>query len=119
MFPAVPAGAGLRVITNTDRTAVTSANVVTMPTTNNPAPANKVVDAIQAEINAIEHKRPDLAAIAVSLAEVLDNQGAVATKPAAAAKLAEVMDQLRKSATAKKSKLAVVRAMTSANGATG
>jgi hypothetical protein len=59
------------------------------------------------------HNRPGLAA-AVALAEILDNPRAVSTKPAAA-KLADLLKQLRKNTVARTSKLAAVRALTSVN----
>ena len=64
-------------------------------------------------------KVPDLVAAAESLCEVLDNPKALSTRPAAAAKFAELMGQIRKSGDEKKSKLASVRSMTSGNAKTG
>jgi hypothetical protein len=58
-------------------------------------------------------KMPDLVAAAESLCEVLDNPRALSTRPAAAAKFADLMSQIRKSGDEKKSKLASVRSMTS------
>lgn len=58
-------------------------------------------------------KVPDLVAAAESLCEVLDNPRALSTRPAAAAKFAELMGQIRKSGDEKKSKLASIRSMTS------
>jgi hypothetical protein len=59
-------------------------------------------------------KVPDLVAAAESLAEVLDNPKALSTRPAAAAKFADLMSQIRKTGDPKKSRLASVRSMTSA-----
>jgi hypothetical protein len=58
-------------------------------------------------------KVPDLVAAAESLCEVLDNPKALSTRPAAAAKFAELMGQIRKSGDVKKSKLSSIRSMTS------
>ena len=72
------------------------------------------VDAVLQEVNALDSPRPGLAAGGVALAEVLDNPKAVSTKPAAAAKLVQVLELLRKSSDgARRGRLAVVRTMTS------
>jgi hypothetical protein len=55
--------------------------------------------------------RPGIAAAALALARVLDNPKAVSTQPAAAAKLAHLLDMLRKGSRTK-AKLASVRQMT-------
>lgn len=64
-------------------------------------------------------ERPGLKETALALARILDSPKAVNQQPAAAAKLADLLDKLRKGADAKKSKLASVRAMTSAKSAAG
>lgn len=58
--------------------------------------------------------RPGLAAMAVSLAQLMDDGASKAKRPEAAAKLEGILEKLHKGADAKKSKLASVRAMTSA-----
>jgi hypothetical protein len=81
-------------------------------------PANSVVEAVQAEIDALGTvKRPGLAAAALALARILDNPRAISSQPPAAAKLADLLDQLRRNADSKRSKLAAVRALTSTNAA--
>lgn len=111
--PDVPLGAGLRLLNGLADNAPTCENPVS-------APSNSVVSAVMEEIQSLSgHKRPALAASAVALAEVLDNPKATATKPAAAAKLAVLLEQLRKSTDGKKSKLTAIRSMTSANTAAG
>jgi len=56
--------------------------------------------------------RAGLAAAALSLAAVLDNPRATSSKPAAAGALVNILNQLRKSASGSKAKLAAVRQMT-------
>lgn len=63
--------------------------------------------------------RPGLANAALELARLMDNPYATNQKPAAAAKLAELLDKLRKGADERRSRLATVRAMTSAKSVTG
>jgi hypothetical protein len=58
--------------------------------------------------------RPGLAQAALELARLLDNPNAVNQKPAAAAKLADILDKLRKGADSRRSKLASVRAIAGA-----
>jgi hypothetical protein len=82
-------------------------------TSGNPdsSPANSVESAVSLEIEALgAHPRPGLEAAALALARVLDNPKATSTKPAAAAKLAHLLEVLRKS-TVTKPKLAAVRLM--------
>ena len=56
--------------------------------------------------------RPGLAQAALALARIMDNPRAVNQQPAAAAKLADILDRLRKGADARRSRLAAVRQMT-------
>lgn len=63
--------------------------------------------------------RPGLTQTALALARIMDNPKALNQQPAAAAKLVEVLDKLRKGADAKKSRLASVRDMTKPHSATG
>ena len=76
---------------------------------------------VLAEIEGLQQtsERPGLAQMALSLARVMDDPKAVNQKPAAAAKLAELLDKLRKGADSRKSKLASVREMTRPGSATG
>jgi hypothetical protein len=76
------------------------------------APANSVEAAVLLEIEGLGvHPRPGLEAACLALARVLDNPKATSTKPAAAAKLAHILDMLCKS-TVTKPRLASVRRMT-------
>lgn len=71
-----------------------------------------VESAVSLEIEQlVAHPRPGLEAAALALARVLDNPKATSTKPAAAAKLAHLLDTLRKSSVSRP-KLASVRRMT-------
>jgi hypothetical protein len=82
--------------------------------------AGRVESAVQMEIEALgASARPGLAEAAVALARIMDNPKAVSTQPAAAGKLSDILEQLRKNSAGKKSKLASVRAMTSGNSKTG
>lgn len=58
-------------------------------------------------------ERPGLKETALALARIMDNPKAVNQQAAAAAKLTDLLDKLRKGADSRKSKLASVRAMTS------
>ena len=60
-----------------------------------------------------------LVGAAFALARVLDDPKATTAKAAAAGKLSDLLEQLRKSGEVKKSKLASVRAMTSGNAKIG
>jgi hypothetical protein len=71
--------------------------------------------AVQAEIDALGSDRGGLKATAVALAKILDNPKAISTQPAAAAKLADILGELRKNSSGRRSKLAEVRSMTRAN----
>jgi hypothetical protein len=55
----------------------------------------------------------NLAQTALALARLMDNPRALSQQPPAAAKLADILRELRKGADARKSRLASVRAMTS------
>ena len=63
--------------------------------------------------------RPGLVQAALAMARILDSPKAVNQQPAAAAKLADLLDKLHKGADARKSKLAAVRSMTSAKSVAG
>lgn len=63
--------------------------------------------------------RPGLAQAALALARILDNPRAVNQQAAAASKLADILDTLRKGADTRKSRLASVRQMTNARSVTG
>jgi hypothetical protein len=84
-----------------------------------PTPANAVLDAVTAEIDALgNHLRPGLAAAAKSMAVILDNNKAVSTQPAAAKVLVALLDKLRSvSASGRRGNLASVRALTKKGGA--
>lgn len=78
--------------------------------------AGPVESAVELEIEGLVQAevRPGLTAAALALARLLDDPKAVNQKPAAAGKLAELLDKLHKGADARKSRLASVRAMTRA-----
>jgi hypothetical protein len=111
--PQPPAGTGLRVIKGAADAVATSNDT---EFEDRPSVVSAVSEAIESMAG---HKRPDLAAAALALAAILDNPKAVSTQPAAAAKMSDLMDQIRKSGDQKKSKLASVRSMTSGNAKTG
>jgi hypothetical protein len=84
------------------------------------APGYSVVEGVLAEIELFGgSKRPALENAALALAAVLDNPKATATKPAAAAKLADLLEQMRRGADQKESRLAKVRSMTKPQVKTG
>jgi hypothetical protein len=84
------------------------------------APEHSVVAGVLAEIELFGgSKRPALANAALALAAVLDNPKATSTKPAAAAKLADLLEQMRRGADQKESRLAKVRSMTKPQVKTG
>lgn len=68
---------------------------------------------VEAEIRALAQAeaRPGLAAIALALARITDNPGAVSHQPAAARQLAAILGTLSKP-TQRRGKLAVVKSMT-------
>lgn len=76
---------------------------------------------VRAEIDGLANTelRPGLAQAALALARLMDDPMAMNQKPAAAAKLVELLDKLRKGADERRSRLASVRAMTSAKSITG
>ena len=86
-----------------------------------PTGAGAVEMAIWAEVEGLEQaeSRPTLVQAAVAMARILDNPRAPGPQPQAAKQLADLMNQLRKGADARKSRLASVKAMTSANAKTG
>ena len=86
-----------------------------------PAEMGRVEAAVAAEIAdlAQAQERPGLAQTALALARLMDDPRAKNQQPAAATKLTDILDKLRKGADARKSKLAVVRQMTTAKSATG
>lgn len=95
-----------------------SGKVVSLPTSSaNTAPAapGPVEAAVQAEIEHLQQTidRPGLAAMALSLAQLMDDPTQKGKRPDASAKLDGLLDKLRKGADSKRSKLASVRAMTS------
>jgi hypothetical protein len=72
-----------------------------------------VVAAVRAELSAAlaAAERPGLAAVALALAEILDDPKQVATQPAAARQLVTILCTLSKR-TQRRGKLAVVKSMT-------
>lgn len=78
-----------------------------------PAPAGPVATAVRAQLDhmAGAEDRPALAAIAIVLAEVLDNQNAVPQHAAAAHRLVETLDRLGRSPAAR-GRLRGVRSLT-------
>lgn len=107
--PSVPVGAGLRVINGSAEGGATSEN----------AAPGAVEEAVAAEIEGLGSSREGLKATAVALARILDNPKAVSTQPAAAAKLTDILETLRKSSDGRKSNLARVRSMTKPQVKTG
>jgi hypothetical protein len=92
---------------------VTALSLITGDGEGMPASGGGVVEAaVQAEIDALGSDRGGLKATAVALAKILDNPKAISTQPAAAAKLADILGELRKNSTGRRSKLAEVRSMT-------
>lgn len=77
------------------------------------SPDGCVVAAMRAELEAAPAavERPGLTAVALALAEILDDPRHVATQPAAARQLAAILGTLSKR-TQRRGKLAVVKAMT-------
>jgi len=67
---------------------------------------------LETEGLALAAVRPALVETAISLARILDNPRAVSHQPAAAGKLADILDRLHKGAVARRGGLKVVRAMT-------
>lgn len=85
------------------------------PANTAPAAPGRVEAAVQAEIEHLQQTidRPGLAAMALTLAKLMDDPAQKGKWPDASAKLEGLLDKLRKGADSKKSKLASVRAMTS------
>jgi hypothetical protein len=77
-------------------------------------PAGPVVAAVQADIAALGDLTAyrSLAAAAVAMARILDSDGNVPTMPSAAKQLASLLEMLHRQATPRRSRLAVVQAMT-------
>lgn len=108
-----PVPGGLRLLPATSDSALTSVNELSHP-------EYSVVEGVLAEIEQFGgHRRPALANAALALAAVLDNPKAVSTKPAAAGKLSDLLEQMRKSADNKESRLSRVRGMTKPQVKTG
>lgn len=87
--------------------------VTTPPADVTTEPTGAVVAAVQAQLEgtAAALERPGLAAIAVRLAEVLDNQSAIPQHAAAAHRLVEILGTLSKSSM-RRTRLSMVRSMT-------
>jgi hypothetical protein len=75
----------------------------------------RVEAGVLSEVEGLEQalERPGLRETALALARIMDNPKAVNQQAAAAAKLTDLLDKLRKGADSRRSKLASVRAMTS------
>lgn len=82
-------------------------------TPEDPAPAGPVAAAVRAQIENLSgaEERPALAAVAIVLAELLDNDRAVPQHPAAAHRLVETLDKLGRSPAAR-GRLKGVRGLT-------
>ena len=90
---------GVRVVSNLDTS---------------PTPRGRVVEAVAtdlASVNAFD-ERPGLAATAMAMAELLDNESATPQWPAAAARLAAILLELVPAVPARRSGLQAVRDMT-------
>jgi hypothetical protein len=85
-----------------------------------PAEMGRVEAAVVVELAGLEQAeaRPGLAQLALALARDVDNPKALNQHAAASAKLADLLDKLRKGGDVRRSRLASVRAMTSAKSAT-
>lgn len=95
------------------------ASVAEFPASDPVSPVDSVEAAVRAEVEGLSSPRQGLVAAAIALAKVLDDPRATSTKPAAAGKLADMLESLRKSGDQKKSKLTAIRSMTSGNAQTG
>jgi hypothetical protein len=88
-----------------------------MPINNAPTSVDagmSVVAGVLEEISTLESPRPDLVAVALCMAELLDNPRATSSKPSAVPRLLAVMEKLHAtSARQRNNPLAVVRSMTS------
>lgn len=97
---------------DTDRTRVVSLPVNNAPTSGNAG--TSVVAGVLEEISGLESPRPDLVAVALCMAELLDNPKATSSKPSAVPRLLAVMEKLHSTAARQRNTpLAVVRSMTS------
>jgi hypothetical protein len=78
-----------------------------------------VESAVTAELAGypLSAERPGLSAVAVRLAQLLDNAKAVATYPSAVRELRRVLDALSKGAQGRRGQLSAVRTMTKKDGA--
>jgi hypothetical protein len=97
-------------VVDTDRT-----NVVSMPIDNASISVNaetSVVAGVLAEVSTLESPRPDLVAVALALAEAMDNPKATTSKPPAARVLVSVLEKLHATASKRQTTL-VVRPMIS------
>jgi hypothetical protein len=73
-----------------------------------------VVAGVLEEISTLESPRPDLVAVALCMAALLDNPKATTSKPSAVPRLLQVMKELHATAARQRNNpLAVVRSMTS------
>lgn len=75
--------------------------------------SNVVAEAVQRQLDelGVQERRPGLAAVALRLAELLDNPLALPQHPSAAGRLVEILGQLSKD-TQRRGKLAAVRSLT-------
>ena len=84
------------------------------------AAANKpgpVVAAVETELAGLNHGQPGLAAAAVSMALILDNELAISSQPAAARQLTGILSELHKHGAARPGRLAAVKTAVSRSGA--
>jgi hypothetical protein len=79
-----------------------------------PTEPGRVEAAVEAEMAGLAQAtaRPGLVQTALALARIMDSQRAMSQQPAAAAKLADILDRLHKGADVRRSRLASVRQMT-------
>lgn len=91
----------------------------TVTPTSGDASVGAVEAAVALEIEGLGADRGGLKQTVLALARIMDNPKATSTQPAAAAKLADMLETLRKSTDGRKSKLGSVRSMTSRNAKTG
>jgi hypothetical protein len=84
-----------------------------------PAETGPAEAAVVAELEGLGQalERPSLAQAALAMARLLDDPRRANQQPAAAAKLADLMDKLRKGGDVRRSRLASVRSMTGAKSA--
>lgn len=115
--PAGFAGRGLTLLAGSGNKRLTSVNSSTNAA--NSSEYGPVEAAVRAEVEPLASSNPGLAAAVIALSQVLDDSRATSTKPAAAAKMADLLATLHKGADRKQSKLTAIRSMTSGNGKTG